>query len=205
MNTPGRQLSIVPNTAHWVQRSPRPQPSLPRALLFPQGRSHRAAVLRAEFSGDQSSGCLQVIKYIGNFCVFHCTVRHILKKRADAFFFLCIIIRDSLDNSDIMRYKRLEIIWYAILHVDIQILSLKKTISVLLNLRSWKLFLYFSTSISIADHLQPANSPAPLLLETAARMSPFWQVCSGCEVRDTSTQGAWMLTPMEGGCSVFAR
>lgn len=52
MNTPGRQLSIVPNTAHWVQRSPWPQPSLPRALLFPQGRSHRAAVLRAEFSGD---------------------------------------------------------------------------------------------------------------------------------------------------------
>jgi len=37
---------------------------------------------------------------------------------ADAFFFPFKIIRDSLDNSDIMTYMRLERMRYAILCVD---------------------------------------------------------------------------------------
>lgn len=52
-----------------------------------------------------------------------------------------------------MRYKWLETMKYAILCVEIQIFSVKKTINALLHLRSLSLFLYTSTLKPIADHL----------------------------------------------------
>lgn len=66
---------------------------------------------------------------VGNSSGFHCTMRYVLKKRAEELFSF-EIIRDSLENSDKMRHERLEIMRYAILCVETQILSLKKTVDV---------------------------------------------------------------------------